>query len=81
MKNFSNKYIFIFSSVMVIIRLQLCSRWLPPFFSRAGKNLEIEKKKSMLESINVPAEWGKAEELYDKYIKESFVINPAVVKG
>jgi len=39
------------------------------------KNLEIEKKKSMLESIGVPATRNNTEELYDKYIKESFVLN------
>lgn len=39
------------------------------------KNLEIEKKKSMLESINIPADRNNAEELYTKYIKESFVLN------
>jgi Na+-transporting NADH:ubiquinone oxidoreductase subunit C len=39
------------------------------------KNLEIEKKKSMLESIGVPAVRNNTEELYDKYIKESFVLN------
>lgn len=39
------------------------------------KNLEIEKKKSMLESINIPADRSNAEELYSKYIKESFVLN------
>jgi Na+-transporting NADH:ubiquinone oxidoreductase subunit C len=40
------------------------------------KNLEIEKKKSMLESIGVPATRDNTEDLYDKYIKESFVLNP-----
>jgi Na+-transporting NADH:ubiquinone oxidoreductase subunit C len=42
---------------------------------RQEKNLEIEKKKSMLESINIPATAKNTEALYDKYIKESFVID------
>ena len=42
---------------------------------RRQRNLEVEKKKNMLESINVPATRENAEELYDKYIKESFVLN------
>ena len=40
-----------------------------------ARNLEIEKKKNMLESINVPVTKENTEELYDKYINESFVIN------
>jgi Na+-transporting NADH:ubiquinone oxidoreductase subunit C len=78
MKQFDNKYIFIFSSVMVIfvaIFLSLAATFLQP---RQEKNLEIEKKRSMLESIKVQATKANAEELYDKYIKESFVVN---VKG
>jgi Na+-transporting NADH:ubiquinone oxidoreductase subunit C len=39
------------------------------------KNLEIEKKKSMLESIGVPATRENTVELYSKYITESFVLN------
>jgi len=39
------------------------------------RNLEIEKKRSMLESIRVPATKADAVELYDRYIRESFVIN------
>lgn len=75
MKHFSNKYIFIFSSVMVVavaILLSLAATLLQP---AQEKNLEIEKKKSMLESINIPADRYNAETLYDKYIKESFVLN------
>jgi len=75
MKHFSNRYIFIFSSVMVItvaILLSLAATLLQPF---QEKNLEIEKKKSMLESIGIPATPADAEKLYDKYIKESFVLN------
>lgn len=78
MKQFNNRYIFIFSSVMVIIVavfLSLAATLLQP---RQEKNLEIEKKRSMLESIKIPATRENTEELYDKYIRESYVIN---VKG
>lgn len=74
MKQFNNRYIFIFSSVMVIIvavMLSLAATLLQP---QQEKNLEIEKKRSMLESIKIPATKQNTEELYDKYIKESFVI-------
>jgi Na+-transporting NADH:ubiquinone oxidoreductase subunit C len=75
MKEFSSKYIFIFSSVMVIvvaIFLALAATLLQP---RQQKNLEIEKKKSMLESIGIASTPQTTEALYDKYITESFVLN------
>jgi Na+-transporting NADH:ubiquinone oxidoreductase subunit C len=78
MKHFSNRYIFIFSTVMVVVvaaLLSLAANLLQPAQQR---NLEIEKKKSMLESIGVSATRKNTVELYSKYIKESFVIN---VKG
>lgn len=58
--------------VAVATLLSLASTLLQPAQER---NLEIEKKKSMLESINVPATRQNAVELYSKYITESFVIN------
>lgn len=75
MKEFSSKYIFIFSSVMVVvvaIFLALAATLLQP---RQNKNLEIEKKKSMLESIGIASAPETTESLYDKYISESFVLN------
>lgn len=75
MKQFSNSYIFIFSSVMVVVVATLLSLAATLLQPAQEKNLEIEKKKSMLESINIPADRNNAEELYNKYIKESFVLN------
>jgi len=75
MKEFSNRYIFLFSAVMVIVVATLLSLAATLLQPRQEKNLEIEKKKSMLESINIPATAKNTEELYNKYIKESFVLN------
>lgn len=75
MKQFSNKYIFIFSAVMVIAVAALLSMAATLLQPAQERNLEIEKKKNMLESINVTVTKANTEELYDKYIKESFVIN------
>jgi Na+-transporting NADH:ubiquinone oxidoreductase subunit C len=75
MKQFTNRYIFIFSSVMVIAVATLLSLAATLLQPAQEKNLEIEKKKSMLESINIPADRNTTETLYDKYIKESFVLN------
>jgi len=75
MKEFSNRYIFIFSAVMVIVVATLLSLAATVLQPRQLKNLEIEKKKSMLESIGVTSIRETTEDLYDKYIKESFVLN------
>jgi len=75
MKHFSNRYIFIFSSIIVIAVATLLSLSATLLQPAQERNLEIEKKKSMLESIGVPATRDNTVELYDEYIKESFVLN------
>jgi Na+-transporting NADH:ubiquinone oxidoreductase subunit C len=75
MKHFSNRYIFIFSTVMVVVVAALLSMAATLLQPAQERNLEIEKKKSMLESIRVPATRENAVELYSKYIKDSFVLN------
>ncbi|MCI0523581.1 MAG: NADH:ubiquinone reductase (Na(+)-transporting) subunit C [Bacteroidales bacterium] len=75
MKDFSNRYIFIFSVVMVVsvaVLLSLTALLLQP---RQEKNVEVEKKINILSSINVISTKIDAVTLYDKYIRESFVIN------
>jgi Na+-transporting NADH:ubiquinone oxidoreductase subunit C len=75
MKHFSNRYIFIFSAIMVVIVatiLSMAATLLKPF---QEKNLEVAKKRSMLESINIPADRKNAEDLYSRYIRESFVLD------
>ncbi len=75
MKQFSNRYIFVFSTIMVVAVASLLSLAATLFQPAQEKNLEIEKKRSMLESINVPATRDNTEELYDKYVTEGFVLN------
>ena len=75
MKEYSNRYIFIFSSVMVILVATLLSLAATVLQPRQLKNLEIEKKKSMLESIGIVSVRETAETLYEKHIYESFVLN------
>jgi Na+-transporting NADH:ubiquinone oxidoreductase subunit C len=75
MKDFSNKYIFAFSVVMVVsvaILLSLTALLLQP---KQYKNVEVEKKMNILSSINVPSTKTDAEALYKEHIRESFVIN------
>ncbi|HBL73977.1 MAG: NADH:ubiquinone reductase (Na(+)-transporting) subunit C [Bacteroidetes bacterium GWF2_42_66] len=75
MKNFSNTYIFIFSTVMVILvalLLSLAAMQLKPF---QDKNIEVEKKQNILASIRIKSTPQDAVDLYAKYITNSFVIN------
>ena len=58
--------------VTVATLLSLAATLLQPAQER---NLEIEKKKNMLESIGVEATRENTEELYTKYITEGFVLN------
>jgi len=58
--------------VSVAILLSLAAMLLQP---RQEKNVEVEKKMNILSSINVQSSKSDAEELFDKYIRESFVIN------
>lgn len=75
MKEFSNRYIFLFSSVMVIAVATLLSLAATLLQPRQMKNLEIEKKKSMLASIDIASTRETTEALFDKYIKGSYVLN------
>jgi len=75
MKNFSNTYIFSFSSLLVIVvalLLALAALKLKPI---QDKNIEIEKKQNILASINITATVENAGELYADYITKSFVLN------
>lgn len=75
MKNFSNTYIFIFSTVMVVLvalLLSLAALQLKPF---QDKNIEVEKKQNILASLHINSTPKDAVELYAKYITGSFVVN------
>lgn len=75
MRSYSNTYIFVFSSIMVIVVaaiLSVAAMTLQPY---QKKNIEINKKQNILTSINLQSTSKDAEALYDKYIMESFAIN------
>lgn len=72
---YSNKYIFIYSSVMVLIvalLLSAAAMFLKPMQER---NMRIEKMQNILASINITASRGEAETLFDQYIAETKVVN------
>jgi len=75
MRDFSNRYIFVFSTVMIIVVAVLLSAAAMLLQPLQKRNVEIEKKQSILASINIRVSRQEAEKMYDKYITNSFVVN------
>jgi len=71
----SNKYIFIYSAVMVVvvaIALTIVAVQLKPL---QDINIRIEKMQNILASVNLVTTPKNAQELYTKYLKETLVVN------
>lgn len=69
-----NSYTFLFAFIMVVVvaaLLSLAATSLKPF---QEKNIALEKKQSILRSINVEVSREQADTVYDKLIEEAFVI-------
>ncbi len=75
MKDYSNKYIFTFSMIMVLIVASVLSFVAIQLQPLQDKNLETEKKLNILSAINVSATKEQVEEKYEEYIQESYTIN------
>ncbi len=76
----SNTYTFIYSSIVVVIvatMLALAATALKP---AQEKNVEIEKKTNILASLRIRAEKNNVQQLYDKYITDSYAINSKGIK-
>jgi len=72
---FSNKYIFIYSAVMVILvalMLSLAATILQPYQQR---NLDVEKMKDILGAAHIVAETRVIPAVYEKYVVEEVVVD------
>lgn len=72
---FSNKYIFVYSTILVVVAaavLSVAAVGLKPF---QQKNEEIEKMQQLLSSVGVNATPENAEELYGKYFVAEYGVN------
>ncbi|MFW5793014.1 MAG: NADH:ubiquinone reductase (Na(+)-transporting) subunit C [Bacteroidota bacterium] len=72
---YSNRYIFLYASAMVIIvavLLSLAATMLRPFQER---NVRVEKMQNILASMEIQTTKSEADEVFAKYIKESKIIN------
>jgi Na+-transporting NADH:ubiquinone oxidoreductase subunit C len=71
----SNKYTFIFASVMVVIvavLLSLAAIGLGPYQAR---NVKAEKMQDILSSIGVMSDAKQAEKLFNEHLKQQLVLN------
>ncbi len=75
MKSFSNTYIFVFSTIMVVVVAAILSIAAMTLQPLQKKNVEINKKENILTSINIESTAKNAVELYDQYIVESYVVD------
>jgi len=75
MKSFSNTYIFVFSSIMVVVVAAILSIAAMTLQPLQKKNIEINKKENILTSINIESTAKDAEDIFDKYIVESYVVD------
>lgn len=71
----SNNYIFIYASVMVIIVAAVLSFAATQLQPMQEKNISLEKKQSILRAINIDTSRAAADDLYDKYIKKTLVVD------
>ncbi len=74
---FSNRYIFIYSTVMVIIVAVLLSLTAILLQPRQEKNMTIAKIQGILAALNITTTPEDAEELYQQYITTELAIDQA----
>src|SRR6056297_1137178 len=75
MKNYSNTYIFTFSSIMVISVAAILSVVAMQLQPMQKKNIERNKKQNILLSLNIESTKDDAIQKYDQYITDSYVVN------
>jgi len=74
---FSNKYIFLYSSAMVIIVAAILSSAAQLLRPYQEKNVRTEKITEILKSVKIEADNSNAEAMYDKYIIEEITVDTA----
>ena len=75
MKSFSNKYIFIYATVLVVIVATVLSTTAVVLKHYQTKNINTEKIQNLLAAVNIEASFDEAENMYKEYFKEELAIN------
>lgn len=71
----SNAYTVIYATVMVVVVAAVLAFTALSLKPQQEKNVAVDKKVQILKSVNIAADAKNADELYSKYITESFVVN------
>ena len=80
MKSFSNTYIFIFSAVVVVIVAALLSVVALQLKPVQQKNIRVEKMQNILKSVRIESTKKNAEDLFRRYVTDSYVVNEKAEK-
>ncbi len=71
----TNRYVFLYASAMVIIVALILSGAATLLRPLQERNMRIEKMQNILSTINIPAGRGEEEELFNRYITVTKVVN------
>ncbi|MBN2637322.1 MAG: NADH:ubiquinone reductase (Na(+)-transporting) subunit C [Prolixibacteraceae bacterium] len=71
----SNSYTVLYAALMVILVAAILASVSMALKPRQVRNIEIEKKQSILASVNIESTVENAEELYAKNIQNEYVVN------
>jgi len=83
MKQFSNLYIFCFSSALVLVVAAVLSFTALALEGKQKENIEIERQQKILAALGVTSTKADVLTQYDNYIKQSIVIrsNGTIIEG
>jgi len=85
MKQFSNLYIFCFSSILVLVVAALLSITALALEGKQNENIEIERQQNILTALGVTSIKSRADVMskYEEYIKQGIVVraNGSIVEG
>ena len=70
-----NTYTFLYSVVLVVVVAALLSIVSLSLQPRQNENRQNEKRQNILSAIHISSTAANSAELFDKYIKEQFIIN------
>ncbi len=71
----TNRYVFLYASTMVIIVALVLSGAATLLRPMQERNMRLEKMQNILSAINIPATRAEAEELFDRYITVTKIVN------
>lgn len=70
-----NTYTFLYSVVLVVVVAALLSVISLSLQPRQNENKQNEKRQNILSAIHISSTAENSAELFDKYIKEQFIVN------